>query len=139
MYCCINFIKEGSMSQSSCRSILDLAASTSISSSRRIFLAKDCPEWSLGCWQLTLPHPLTGLHLISGSVRPRMHPNLIILSYTFHHQYWWFLSLKLIWKSVVYEPAMYVLAQWNACILAIYKKAVISTHDLLSRIVCHKL
>jgi len=82
---CINFIKEGSVSKSSCRSILDLAAFISISSSRRIFLVKDCPEWSLGCWQLyiyffyfcTLPHPLTGLNLISGSVRPRTHPNLI--------------------------------------------------------------
>ena len=48
LQCCINFIKEGSVSKSSCRSILDSAASTSISSSRRIFLSRDCPEWSLG-------------------------------------------------------------------------------------------
>ena len=45
LQCCI---KEGSVSKSSCRSILDLAVST-ISSSRRIFSAKDYREWSLGC------------------------------------------------------------------------------------------
>ena len=44
---CINFVDETTMiSKSSCRRIFDLAASISISASRRIFLAEDCSEWT---------------------------------------------------------------------------------------------
>ena len=44
---CVNFIQnEITMTRSNCRRIFDLAAAAaSISSSRRIFMAKDCKEW----------------------------------------------------------------------------------------------
>ena len=43
---CVNFIQnEITMTRSNCRRIFDLAAVASISSSRRIFMAKDCKEW----------------------------------------------------------------------------------------------
>ena len=44
---CINFVDETTMITA--RKIFDLAASISISTSRRIFLAKDCSEWTLEC------------------------------------------------------------------------------------------
>ena len=44
---CVNFIQsEIKIAKSSCRHILYLDAVASISSSRRIFLARDCQEWS---------------------------------------------------------------------------------------------
>jgi len=43
---CVNFIQdEVKISKSACRRIFNLAANISISSSRRIFLARDCFEW----------------------------------------------------------------------------------------------
>ena len=45
---CVNFIQnEVTMTHSNCRRIFDLAAVASISSSRQIFMAKDCTEWSV--------------------------------------------------------------------------------------------
>jgi len=47
---CVNFIqKETVMMKSHCRKILDLAAVVLISSSRRIFMVRDCQEW-LDCY-----------------------------------------------------------------------------------------
>jgi len=46
---CINFITDNMIAKSSCRKILDQAALLSVSSSRRIFLAKNCTEWTLEC------------------------------------------------------------------------------------------
>jgi len=44
---CVNFIQdEENFSKSNCRQILQLAAAISISSSRRIFLARNSTEWS---------------------------------------------------------------------------------------------
>ena len=43
---CVNFIQNDfTMPKSHCKKIFDLAAAVSISSSRRIFMAKDCQEW----------------------------------------------------------------------------------------------
>ncbi len=43
---CVNFIQNNfTMSKSQCKRIFDLAAAISISSSRRIFMAKSCQEW----------------------------------------------------------------------------------------------
>ena len=39
------FINNFTMLKSQCRRIFDLAAAISISSSRRIFMAKSCQEW----------------------------------------------------------------------------------------------
>ena len=51
---CVNFIQtEIAMTRSNCRRIFDLAAVASISSSRRIFMAKDCTEWSVENWTIS--------------------------------------------------------------------------------------
>ena len=43
---CVNFIQNNfTMLKSQCKRIFDLAAAISISSSRRIFMAKSCQEW----------------------------------------------------------------------------------------------
>jgi len=49
LHTCINFINEGSISKLTYKTILDLAASKCNSASRRIFLAKDCCEWTFEC------------------------------------------------------------------------------------------
>ena len=98
---CVNFIQdEVKISKSACRRIFDLAASISISSSRRIFLARDCFEWFGDSWTLlssycvfcvyvscvtvniyflAIPTCTTFYCLLCGSVWPRTHLLLFII------------------------------------------------------------
>ena len=99
----INFTLANSVSKPQCRKILDQAASVSITSSRRIFLARDCNEWMFECWQFyyriyfcicySLPHPPMRFSLICGSVSPRTHPTLFVYIMLFSSTFWWFLSV----------------------------------------------
>ena len=45
LYNIVNFVQQP-ISKSQCREIFDAAAGLSISASRRIFLARNCPEWT---------------------------------------------------------------------------------------------
>ena len=52
---CVNCIlDEEKFLKSDCKRILQLAATVSISSSRTIFLARNCPEWSEDTWHFYL-------------------------------------------------------------------------------------
>ena len=90
---CVNFIQnEITMTCSNCRRIFDLAAVVSISSSRRIFMAKDCTEWSVELvliliFNCTFPchahlYGIVLLYFVVACVRGLIHNIVITLFYS---------------------------------------------------------